>query len=206
MPYFRADAHMIAKMVKKDCLRYNTDNLASIMTLFSLIAKGGKVFHIAVIIFGDDAEKINRYGSGEHWFEIKGHLNDHSPQFDGYSLAKISIAAVSIVLFPAASSSLIHCEMIGRLTREPEHISKTDSYDFVRFALAVNRKNANQASYFELSVFKPALIEQVNNHAHKGQCVFASGDLTFFQKGNDSSVHASVKLAQLIMLEPSLIS
>jgi len=192
---------MIAKMEKKDCLRYDRDNLASIMTLFCIQAKGGKTFYISAIIFGDNAETINRLESNDFWFEVKGQLFDHAPQFDGYSLPKISIKAESIIQIPAASSSLINCELIGRLTREPEHISKTDSYDFVRFSMAVNRRSSNQAHYFDVSVFKPNLIEQVNKEVHKGQPVFASGELSFFQKGSDSLVHGSVKLDHLLMLE-----
>ena len=201
MPYFRADAHLIARMEKKDCLRYDRDNVASIMALFSIQAKGGKVYHISAAIFGDNAETINRLALDNDWFEVKGQLFDHAPQFDGYSLPKISIKVESIIQIPAASSSLIQCELIGRLTREPEQINKTDSYDFVRFSMAVNRKSANQAHYFDVSVFKPQLIELVNNNVHKGQSVFASGDLTFFQKGSDSLVHGSIKLEHLLMLD-----
>lgn len=201
MPYFRADAHMIAKMEKKDCLRYDRDNLASIVTLFSVSAKAGKTFYITAVIFGDDAEMVNRLESNDFWFEVKGQLFDTTPLFEGYALAKLSIKANSIIRVPAASSSLIQCELIGRLTREPEHISKTDSYDFVKFSMAVNRKSANQAHYFDVSVFKPKLIELVNNKAHKGQSVFVSGELTFFQKGSDAVVHGSVKLEHLLMLE-----
>jgi len=201
MPYFRADAHMIAKMEKKDCLRYNRDNLASIITLFSITAKAGKTFYMTAVIYGDDAEMINRLELDNFWFEVKGQLFDATPAFEGYSTPKLSIKVESIIQIPAASSSLINCEIIGRLTREPEHITKTGSYDFLKFSVAVNRKSANQAHYFDVSVFKPQLIELVNNKAHKGQPVFASGELSFFQKGNDSLVHGSIKLEHLLMLE-----
>ena len=201
MPYFRADAHMIAKMEQKDCLRYDRNNLASIITLFSISNKAGKTFYLTAVIYGEDAEMINRLESCDLWYEVKGQLFDATPSFEGYSLPKLSIKVNSIIQIPAASSSLIQCELIGRLTREPEHISKTDSYDFVKFSMAVNRKNANQASYFDVSVFKPPLIELVNNKAHKGQPVFAAGELTFFQKGNDAAIHGSLKLDHLLLLE-----
>jgi len=201
MPYFRADAHMIARMDKKDCLRYNKDNLASIITVFSIQVKGGKNFFITAVIYGDDAEAINRHEGDNLWFEVKGMLFDQILAFEGYNLPKLFLKVDSIIQIPAASSSLINCEVIGRLTREPEHISKTDSYDFIRFSLAVNRKSANSAHYFDVSVFRTNLIELVNNKIHKGQPVYASGELTFFQKGADSMVHVAMKLEHLLLLD-----
>jgi|GEM_PF-2256211 len=201
MPYFRADAHLIAPMVKKDCLRYNTENVASIVCLFSIPAKGGKVFYISAIFYGDNAEEVNRLELDNLWLEVKGRMFDSTPEFESYSLPKLSLKVESFIQVPAMSQSVMRCELIGRLTREPEHISKTDSYDFVRFSLAVNRKTTNQANYFDISAFKPNLIELINNQVNKGQSVFAAGELTFFQKGNDSLVHASVKLEQLLLMQ-----
>ena len=201
MPYFRANAHLIAQMVKKDCLRYSTDNLASIETFFVLPAKAGKSFYFAVVFLGDNAEIVSRIESDNLWYEIKGQLKDHSPKFDTFHLSNLCLFADSFIELPVASASLVQCDLIGRLTRDPEHVIKNDSFDFVRFSIAVNRKNPNLVNYFDVSVFKPKMIELVNQKAQKGQSVYVSGELTFFQKANDASVHAAIKLEQLIFLE-----
>ena len=201
MPYFRADAQMIAQMVEKDVLRFSADNIASLKTLFCLPGKSGHHHYIVATIFGDLAEKISRLPLGDSWFEVKGRLNDRSPDFEGHSVSNISIRVESLVALPHASSTFIHCELIGRLTHDPEHVVKGDNFEFTRFSMAINRSQSDKANFFNISVFKPRLIQEVNDKIKKGQTIFLSGDLTFFDKGGDSAVHGAIKLDRFLSLE-----
>jgi hypothetical protein len=200
MNYFRADAHLIGKMVDKDCLRFTADNLATLITIFSIQTRSGKDVQIAVLVIGDDAEKISRLDANDTWFEVKGPLRDGTPPYSEYHLPAISIKAGSITQIPDASHSLINCEVIGRLTGDPEHIIKSNNFEFVRFTLAVNRESKGKAHYFGFSVFKPSLIERVKKDAKKGATVFSSGELTFFNQSNKPIPSSAIKLENLVHL------
>ena len=201
MSYFRANAHLIAKMINKDCLRYDKNNLASIITLCEVSYNKGNQLNLVVRVFGEQAEQINRLGNEDFWYEIKGDLNSYSPGFNEIVTPKISINARSINRIPVASSSFLHCELIGRLTREPEKIIKSESFEFARFSVAVNRENTNKTNYFDISVFKPTLIQVVSNQLNKGQTVYAAGELSFYGKASGDELFTSVKLERLLLLE-----
>jgi hypothetical protein len=232
MSYFRADGHLMAQMVHKDYIRYDKENVASLLTVFAL-KQNNKTYQLPVVIVGEEAERLHRldlitaastrsaesepvndsnnpknYSLGsdtstvsQAWYEIKGQLISQTINYEGYELPKLLLKAVSVTSIPAMSSSLMRCEMIGRLTFEPEHISKTDSYDFVKFALAINRAESSQASFFDISVFKSNLVELVQTQVHKGQTVYAAGELSFYLKGQATSVYTSVKLDQLRLMD-----
>lgn len=200
MNYFRADAQILAKIIDKDCLRFTADNLATLITIFAIQTKSGKDIHIAVIVIGDEAEKISRLDTTNTWFEVKGQLRNKTPLYDDYNLPAISIKAESMTQIPEASRSLIYCELIGRLTSDPEHIAKPNNFEFIRFSLAVNRETTDKAHYFDFSVFKPSLIERVKNEAKKGASVYTSGELTFFNLSNKPTPSYAIKLEKLINL------
>jgi len=201
MGYFRADALMIGQMVEKDCLRFSADNVASLKTLFRLPGKAGHDHFIVATLFGEQAESISRLTLDDAWFEVKGQLRDRSPEFESHSLSNIAIRVNAVNQLPHASSTMIHCELIGRLTHDPEHVVKGDAFEFSRFAIAINRLEDKKPAFFNISVFKPRLIKEVNERLKKGQAVFLSGDLTLFDKGGDSAVHGAIKLDRYLMIE-----
>lgn len=199
MSYFRADAHLMAQMIDKDVLRYSVDNIASLLCVFQIPGRGDHHHYIVVMLFDELAEQISRSPLDNNWFEIKGRLNDKTPEFKSYSFAELSIRAESVEKIPAVSRSFIQCEVIGRLTRDPEHIVKGDAFEFDRFSIAVNRKE--KASFFDVSVFKPRLIKEVDIKLTKGQPVYAAGELTLFDRGQESTVHGAIKLEKFVLLE-----
>lgn len=199
MGYFRADAHLMAQMVDKDVLRYSVDNIASLLTVFRLPGRGDHHHYFVVLLFDELAEKINRAEVTNAWFEIKGTLSDRSPEYKSYRFASLSIRAESAVAIPAVSKSFIQCELIGRLTRDPEHVVKGDAFEFDRFSVAVNR--SEKPNFFDVSVFKPRLIKEVDVKLTKGQPVYAAGELTLFDRGEASAVHGAIKLEKFVLLE-----
>ncbi len=203
MKYFRADAQMIAKMVDKDCLRYTADNIATLITIFNIPSKSSADNLFPVLIVGDQAETISRLDSSkldtsEAWFEVKGQLRNKAPSFGDHLLPNISVRAESIEQIPEASNSLVYCEVIGRLTSDAEHITKSTSFEFMKYSLAVNRDSTDKANFFDISVFKPLLMEQLRKQTSKGASVFSAGELTFYAQGNKPVPSYAIKLECLI--------
>ncbi|TQV72802.1 single-stranded DNA-binding protein [Aliikangiella marina] len=199
MSYFRADAHLMAQLVDKDVLRYSVDNIASLLCVFKLPGRSDNHHFVVVMLFDELAEKLSRADLSNNWYEIKGRLNDRSPEFKSYRFAGLSIRAVAVTAIPPVSKSFIQCELIGRLTRDPEHVVKGDDFEFDRFSIAVNRNE--KANFFDVSVFKPRLIKEVDVKLTKGQPVYAAGELTLFDRGQDSTVHGAIKLEKFVLLE-----
>ncbi len=201
MTYFRADTLIIAKMIDKDCLRYTADNTPTLITIFSIKSKSTDEVFLAVKLTGDDAEINSKKPLIENWFEITGELIPNTPQYAEYPLPAISVKAKTIRSLPIASSSLVYCEVVGRLTNEPEHVVKSNTYEFVRYSLAVNRPKSEKVSYFDISVFRQNLIKLVKEHTHKGQTVFSSGELAFYKQGTKKVPSYSIKLDRLVTFE-----
>jgi len=198
--YFRADAQMIAKLIDKDCLRFTAENLATLICVFSVSTRSAGEVPLTVLLKGDLAERISCEDNINGWFEVKGELRNSAIPYNDYTLPGISISALSVSPLPNASKSQIYCEVIGRLTSDAEAISKTNNFNFTRFSLAVNRSQSDKAHFFDFSVFKPALMEAVDNETTKGKSIFAAGELTFYKQGGKSSPGYSIKLEKLITL------
>lgn len=201
MDHFRADSLLIGKLVEVESLRYTANNIAKLMTVFSI--PGNKEENkISVLISGDDAELLSKKSSIGQWFEIKGELKDSPPPNMAVN-SPVIVAARSLVPLPASSGGLATCEVIGRLTRDPEETTKTNDFKFLRFALAVNRKESEKASFFNFSVFKPSTSEKASSELRKGDSIFASGELAFFKSGEEQKLNYSIKLDRYIKLESS---
>jgi hypothetical protein len=196
MSYFRADAQMIAKLIAKDCLRFNAENLASLLVIMQIESSAG-VQPIATVIYGDDAEELERNASLGQYYDIQGALNSHSPNFEEYQLPKLSVRVRSINPVPTAQGTEFYCEVLGRLTSEPDKVSKTDGFEFSRFSLAVNRSSTDKPNFFNFSVFKPKLTERMLT-LKKGQTLFAAGELSFFKKGTDGIPGWAIKLERAV--------
>ena len=203
MSYFRAHAHLIAQMVQKDVLRYTADNLASLLVVFAFPAKTGDHHYLAARLIGDLAESISRTDLNNAWFEVKGILRDSSPAFESLSLPAMSISVSTITSLPPARKSVFLCDVIGRLTHDPEHVIKNENFEFCRFSVAVNPSQSEKAHYFSVSVFKSKLIQEVNHQLKKGNEVFISGEVTFYEKAIDHKVFAAIKLEQFVQFSPS---
>ena len=200
MSYFRSEALLIGKLIKTDSLRYTAKNTAVLTTVFSTSVKNEEHF-ILVRIVGDMAESLSRQQSLGGWFEVKGQLMDFSPELDSLAFPKISIQSNHVIPLPGASNGLVACEIIGRLTKPPEKIVKTNDFEFARFTLAVNRQDVEKASYFNISVFKPKLIQQTFDCLDKGLLVYAAGTLAFYKAGEKQTLSYSIKLEKFIELK-----
>ena len=181
-----------------DVLRYTSSNIAVLTAVFLTSIKNNEHF-IAVRISGNKAETIAKQNPIDSWFEIQGGLIDSSPNFEGYTFAPISIDSQRVVQIPTASKGLLSCEIIGRLTKTPEKITKTNDFEFVRFSLAVNITNS-KTKFFNISVFKPKLIEEVNQ-LDKGKTMFVAGELAFYKAGEEQRLSYSIKLERFIVFE-----
>ncbi|WP_196139574.1 single-stranded DNA-binding protein [Aliikangiella sp. G2MR2-5] len=197
MSYFRADVTLFAQMVEKDCLRYSTDNRASLRTLFKVPGKAEHHHYLVVTLFDELAEDVSRMDLADSWFEVKGELVDRSPEFSTHKLPELSVRAYQIESIPIASSTLLNVEVIGRLTHDPEHIIKGNDFEFARTSVAVNRKE-RKACFFNISIFKPRLIKEAEGKLKKGIQVLICGELTFFDKGGDSKVHTAIKMNRFL--------
>lgn len=196
MSYFRANSQLIAKLIGKDVLRFNANNMASLLTIMQIDTSAGEQ-SIAVVIYGQQAEDIERSATIGQYFDVQGVLNSHSPKFEQYRLPELSVRVSSITALPNAKGTEFYCEVLGRLTAAPDRVVKNDGFEFSRFSLAVNRELTDKPSFFNFSVFKPKLIE-LSSHLNKGQTLFAAGELSFFKKGKDTAPGWAIKLERMV--------
>ncbi len=196
MSYFRANSQLIAKLIGKDVLRFNANNLASLLTIMQIETNAGAQ-PIAVVIYGQQAEDIERAATIGQYFDIQGVLNSHTPKFEQYRLPDLSVRVSAITALPNAKGTEFYCEVLGRLTSAPDRVIKNDGFEFSRFSLAVNREAKDKPSFFNFSVFKPKLIETCAQ-LDKGQTLFAAGELSFFKKGKDAAPGWAIKLERMV--------
>jgi single-stranded DNA-binding protein len=199
MDHFRADSLLIGRLFETESLRYTGNNIAKLMTVFSIPGNKNES-KISVLISGEDAELLSKKCSIGRWFEVKGELKN-SPPPNIEVVSPIIVAARSLLPLPVCKLGLATCEIIGRLTKDPEKITKTNDFKFLRFALAVNRKEAEKPSFFNFSVFKSATSEKASSELSKGDSIFASGELAFFRAGEEQKLNYSIKLDRYIKLE-----
>jgi len=194
--HFRADGHLIGQLVRFETLRYAVNNIPTVVAQFSMPTDKG-VYEVSVRFTGDIAESLSKANPTGSWFEVNGRLQ--TPLInDPEIISPIHITSKSASPLPEPAIGLFNCEVIGRLTKAPEEITKTNDFKFGRFSLAVNREGADNAQFFNVSVFRPKLLEQVKRELDKGNTIFAEGDLAFFKAGEAQEINYSIKLDRYI--------
>jgi Single-strand binding protein family len=194
--YFRADGHLIGQLVLVETLRYAVNNIATVVAQFSIPTDKG-THEVSVRFTGDFAESLSKSNPTGSWFEVKGRLQT-PPKDDPEIKSPIFLSSKDASPLPDPAIGLFNCEIIGRLTKDPEEITKTNDFKFGRFSLAVNRETADKAQFFNISVFRPKLLEQVKGGLGKGKTIFAEGDLAFFKAGEAQNLNYSIKLDRYI--------
>lgn len=194
--YFRADGHLIGQLVGTETLRYAVNNIATVVAQFSIPTDKG-THEVSVRFTGDFSETLSKSNPIGSWFEVNGRL--HTPQkSDPEITSPVFLLSKSASPLPVPTTGLFNCEIIGRLTKDPEEITKTNDFKFGRFSLAVNREATDNAQFFNISVFRPKLLEQVKEELGKGKTIFAEGDLAFFKAGEEQTLNYSIKLDRYI--------
>jgi hypothetical protein len=194
--YFRADSHLIGQLVGFETLRFAVNNIATVVTQFYVPTDKG-THEISVRITGDFAETLSKSNAIGSWFEVKGRLHTHSKN-DPEITSPVFLSSNTASPIPTPTTGLFNCEIIGRLTKDPEEVTKTNDFKFGRFSLAVNRGATDKAQFFNVSVFRPKLLEQVKEELGKGKTIFAEGDLAFFKAGEEQTLNYSIKLDRYI--------
>lgn len=197
--FFRANAHLIGKLVSIESLRYTSNNTAMLIANFD-IPNNKDCYAISVRIKGNIAEDISRTSPTGQWFELNGDLFVNNNE-QAEITSPVFVSTDFLQKIPNAEVGMLSCEVIGRLTKIPEIISKTNDFEFGRFSLAVNRDLTVKAHYFNFSVFKPYLLNEVMESLRKGESIFARGDLAFFKTGQEQRLTFSIKLERYIKLQ-----
>ena len=124
--YFKADVDLIGRLIKKDSLRYTSNNVAILFSVFSIPGKNASEQLIRVVIKGKQAELIEKESLNQFYL-VGGMLSNEKQAFDD-DLPSISVVAASIVPTPEVEIGLISCRVVGRLTADPKLITKTNDY------------------------------------------------------------------------------
>ncbi len=194
--HFKADGHLIGQVVRFETLRYAVNNIATVVAQFSVPTEKG-VHEVSVRFTGDIAESLSKSEQSGSWFEVNGRLQTSSKN-DPEIISPVFLSSRSATPLPKPATGLFSCEIIGRLTKAPEEITKTNDFKFGRFSLAVNRETSDNAQFFNVSVFRPKLLEQVKSELSKGITIFAEGDLAFYKAGEEQTLNYSIKLNRYI--------
>lgn len=194
--YFRADGHILGQLMRIETLRFGVNNIATVVTLFS-IPTDKATHEVSVRFNGDLAERLAKDNPIGSWFEVNGRLLTPLKN-DSEIISPIYLSSKSATPLPTLGLGLFNCEIIGRLTKSPEEITKTNEFKFGRISLAVNRKATDNAQFFNISVFRPQLLDRVKGELDKGNTIFAEGDLAFFKAGEAQALNYSIKLDRYI--------
>lgn len=200
LSHFRADAHLIGQLIKVDNLRYTSKNIASLITVFAVPVGRKESQEITVRFIDDAAENLSKENPVNQWFEVKGKLHSTTNK-DLDIQSPVFLLSERATPLPNSSLGFVKCEIIGRLTKEPEEIEKTNDFKFGHFSLAVNRKSTDKAQFFHFSIFRPKLLEQAQNELTKGSTIFAAGDLAFYRAGKEQKLNYSIKLDRYLLFE-----
>ena len=194
--YFKADIELIGQLIEKDALRYTQSNVPVLITVFNVPGKNNVEQLIKVVFKGEGAEQVDKQPL-HRFFMINGALSEEQEKEEAKRLPAISIIAKSLVQVPEVTEGVIRCRIVGRLTKDPKLITKTNDFEFLRFSLAVNMAGKSKPLFVDFSVFKPALIAGVQSDTKKGDSVYCAGEMAFYFVGESKTPTYSVKLDKL---------